>query len=212
MNKPKKPIIPMSDRVNELPSKEWLEELFEYRPEEGLFWKLRPLDHFKCEVDWYIWNKRFATKCAGNKAMKKRKHKRESFRDHSRVQLPLCKRGTLKSFAVHRIAFVLMGVELPYGTVVDHINGDAWDNRWINLRIATYQQNMHNKKGWGDRRKHKLPKGVYLGVEGRPCPFYSMIKVNGKYECLGYFHTIEMAREAYCKRAIEVHGAFVNLG
>ncbi len=206
-----KSLIPMRLRIVKLPPKEWLDNLFEYRPEEGLFWKLRPLKHFKAEVDWYIWNKRFARKMAGSRVRRKAKSG-TIFNDHSRVQIPIAGGGMLKTFSVHRVIYAMLEITIPDGKIIDHINGNAWDNRKVNLRIASHRQNMHNNKGWGDRRKHKLPKGVYIQPNRKTNPFYSMLKVNGKYERIGGFPTIEAAREAYCKRAVEVHGPFVNLG
>lgn len=51
---------------------------------------------------------------------------------------------TIGGQRAHRLAFQLMGVELPEDAVVDHINGDTLDNRWVNLRIANRKINAHN--------------------------------------------------------------------
>ena len=209
MQEPAKTVVPFRLRVNPLPAKEWLDELFEYRPEEGLFWKMRPLSHFKTEVDWAIWNTRYALRDAGAKV--KRLRNGHSVHDHRRVQVPLalgCKR--IMSFTVHRIAFAMMGVEIPAGMVIDHINGDAWDNRWSNLRISNHRQNVNNSGGWRTR-KHDLPKGVYFDPT-RAKPYYAMLKNGEKYLRLPNRHTIEEARADYCAKATELHGEFVNLG
>ena len=47
---------------------------------------------------------------------------------------------------VHRLAFKFMGVDIPEGLTVDHINRDTKDNRWCNLRIVTHRQNMSNRR------------------------------------------------------------------
>jgi len=48
-----------------------------------------------------------------------------------------------KVYKVHRLIFLYMTGEFP--TVdVDHINGDRTDNRWINLRLVTRQDNLRN--------------------------------------------------------------------
>ena len=46
-----------------------------------------------------------------------------------------------RDLAIHRIV-----MSPPKGMVVDHINGNALDNRKENLRVCTYSQNSCNKK------------------------------------------------------------------
>lgn len=48
--------------------------------------------------------------------------------------------------SAHRIAFDLMGVHIPDGMKVDHINGKRDDNRWSNLRLVTQGQNCRNAR------------------------------------------------------------------
>lgn len=197
-------------KISILPPKEWLEELFEYLPEKGLFWKLRPMSHFKAEVDWYIWNKRFATKEAGTKPTKMKHGVRR--REHRRVQLPMFLGGPVKQFSVHRVAFAMMGVEVPDGKIIDHKDENPWNNKWENLRIATPRQNCQNHKGWR-RRKHKLPKGVYVLLrKNKKRPYYAMLKFGEKYKRGPMRASIEEARQDFLGYAAEFHGEFLNTG
>ena len=49
-----------------------------------------------------------------------------------------------KRYNLHRLAFLFMGVDIPEGMQVDHINGIRHDNRWINLRLLTQSLNIQN--------------------------------------------------------------------
>ena len=89
----------------------------------------------------------------------------------------------------------------------DHINGNTLDNRRINLRICTHQQNMWNKP------ISKLNKSGYKGV------FYiksskmykASLKINNKLIIIGYFYFAKQAAKAYNEIAIKYHGEFANL-
>lgn len=96
-------------------------------------------------------------------------------------------------YAVQRlIAFCFMGLENIIGTqantngVIDHINGIKTDNRVVNLRLITVQQNTFNKhdvKGYTwNARANKW--------KGHLC-------VDAKYIHLGYFDTEQEAHTAY---------------
>ena len=61
-----------------------------------------------------------------------------------------------KKWLVHRLAFHLMGEEVP--EQVDHISGDKTDNRWCNLRPADYSINSRN------RPKYRNNKSGVTGV------------------------------------------------
>lgn len=48
-----------------------------------------------------------------------------------------------KKVSCHRLAFEIMGHEIPTGAVIDHIYGDKLDMRWAKLRILTHAENLN---------------------------------------------------------------------
>jgi HNH endonuclease len=106
-----------------------------------------------------------------------------------------------KMWRAHRLAFVLMGHDIP--EQVDHINLDRADNRWCNLRLATPSQNMANCKARGQLGL----KGAYR--HGRK--FRSYIRHNNRQLFLGTYPTPEEAHAAYRKAAAQLHGEFARV-
>jgi hypothetical protein len=69
---------------------------------------------------------------------------------------------------------------------IDHINGDRADNRIVNLREATRQQNQHNRtkaKGYSWKKNRNK--------------WHSQIRLNNKNINLGYFDKELEAKQAY---------------
>lgn len=54
--------------------------------------------------------------------------------------------GKWRIYSVHRIIWQMFHGDIPEGMVIDHINGDPWDNRITNLRLVTQKQNVQNAK------------------------------------------------------------------
>lgn len=101
--------------------------------------------------------------------------------------------------ALHR---ELLGVTDPK-IIVDHRNGDTFDCRRSNLRIATHQQNMANR---ANSKFRSLPKGVKRYGGG----FRASIQDHGQIIHLGCFYCPIEAAKAYDKAAIDIFGEFAR--
>jgi hypothetical protein len=96
---------------------------------------------------------------------------------------------------------------------IDHINGIKWDNRKINLRIATRSQNNMNTQ----KKKRKNPTSMFKGVhfdiaqKGKK-PWKAIIRAEGRSKTLGCFFNEIDAAKAYNQAAIKYFGefAFIN--
>lgn len=104
-----------------------------------------------------------------------------------------------RTVRMHR---VLMGE--PDGLLVDHWDGDGLKNTRSNLRLATYQQNVHNA------RISKSNTSGFKGVSWRKAngKWHAQIRVNGRQRNLGYFPTPESAHAAYCNASASLRGEF----
>lgn len=112
---------------------------------------------------------------------------------------------TIRTVAIHRAVLArILGRALERHEEVDHINGDVYDNRRSNLRPASHQQNMRNRK------IHRNNTSGYKGVtwHSHRKKWWARIRINGKQTSLGMYATKEAAHEAYCKAAEEHFGEF----
>lgn len=91
--------------------------------------------------------------------------------------------------------------------VVDHINGDIYDNRRDNLRVCSQSENTKN------RSKNKNNTTGYKGVslDKRYGKYRAQIAINGKYTGIGYFTTGLEAAKRYDEYAKKYHGQFAKL-
>lgn len=99
-------------------------------------------------------------------------------------------------YMAHRLAWFYMTGGWP-AQLIDHINGDARDNRWSNLRAATFAENQQNK-GPNSNNSTGI-KGVFLyryGEEKQYSCFRAHIEHKGKKYYLGSFKTVEEAAQA----------------
>jgi len=104
-------------------------------------------------------------------------------------------------YKAHRLAWLYMTGEMPTH-FIDHINGDRADNRFENLRQATWKENAHNQ-----RKPQKNNKSGFLGVTycAPLQKFKSTITNNKKLKHLGYFATPEEAHQAYLEAKRKIH-------
>lgn len=111
-----------------------------------------------------------------------------------------------EKYAAHRLAWLYMTGEEP-GILIDHVNGQRDDNRWENLRQATFAQNSANSTRQSNNTTGL--KGVSV-LPHSPNRWQAAIKRDGKNQYLGCFPTPELAHEAYMSAAKEAHGEFAT--
>lgn len=95
-------------------------------------------------------------------------------------------------YLASRLAFLYMTGAWPKN-LIDHINRQRDDDRWINLREADYTQNRSNRK----YPQRALPTGV--------CKRGSRYVASCCHVYLGKFDTVEAAEAAYQKAARELY-------
>jgi hypothetical protein len=111
-----------------------------------------------------------------------------------------------KKIYLHR--FLL---KAPPGKRVDHCNGDPLDNRKANLRLASHQQNMFNRRK-AHTYRGKPTASTFKGVtwERSRGRYKARIKKNGIYHYLGRFYDPRKAALAYDHAALEMFGEYAQ--
>lgn len=176
-----------------LPPIDLLRECFSYNQATGLlWWKHRPISHFKHKWDCHAFNKKYADKPATYTA------------GNGYIYVTV----NYSRYLAHRVIWKMVHGKEP-SKHIDHINGDPLDNRISNLREATQSQNLCNHAG--QRRSKTGLKGASPRSDN-PNIFVAQIRINGKQTRIGQFKTAEEAHAAYCKAAKELHGEFANFG
>lgn len=155
-------------------TQELLTQLFDYKDDGYLVWKLRPPEHFKA-LSYY---RCFKTESYGKVAgyyNKRIDSKREDF-GYWRVGITLG--HTVSHFKLHRLIFLLHKGYLPI--VVDHKDGDQTNNKIENLREGTHKNNSYNL-----RTPVNNTTG-YKGVTKSSCPKRARIPYKASIEFDGY--------------------------
>ena len=108
-------------------------------------------------------------------------------------------------YRAHRLAWLYVTGAWPHDQI-DHINRDRSDNRFINLREATQEQNnwnaglsIHNTSGF---------KGV--SKDRRSGRWEAHISLGNRKKFLGYFDRPEHAANAHRATAIRYRGVFAR--
>ena len=91
---------------------------------------------------------------------------------------------------------------------IDHINGNRDDNRIENLREATVAENRTNRTIQTNNKSGF--KWVYKHSQNRS--WVAEIRKNGRRVYQSCHPTPELAYEAACRAAKQIHGSFFNDG
>lgn len=108
-----------------------------------------------------------------------------------------------KNYLAHRLVFLFVLGRWPVG-VLDHINGDRTDNRFLNLRESSDALNAQNR-----RKARTGNTSGYLGVSwnSRRGQWVAQIQVDGKKKGLGYFDDPAVAHSVYLTAKRATHAA-----
>ncbi|MES1989258.1 MAG: HNH endonuclease signature motif containing protein [Pseudomonadota bacterium] len=106
-----------------------------------------------------------------------------------------------KRVRAHRLAYLIMTGDWPDG-ILDHANGVCSDNRWENIRFATYSQNHMNKKS---KRGLSGYRGV---VKARNGNWQAKLTVNKIVHSLGVYECPKAASDVVEAFAKEKFGKF----
>jgi hypothetical protein len=161
---------------------ERLREVLEYNPESG------------------VWVWRACTGSGGVGGWKAKPGKIAGSLDNNGYVVICIDRAIYKA---HRLAWLYMTGSWPRSTI-DHINLEPADNRWVNLREATYSQNNANRK------LVSLNKSGLKGVswDKRAGRWRAQSSAGGRSVYLGLYDTKEEASAAYRAWAKETFGEF----
>lgn len=156
--------------------------------------RLRHLIRYEPETGTFFLQNRFHKKLNGRMA-----HPTPSHDGYLRLSID----GAL--YAAHRLAWLYMAGEWPTQTV-DHANLVKSDNRWPNLRLASYSQQRANSR----KRADSSSPYKCVSWRHRQRKWAATVSMHGHRKHLGYFDTAEMAHAAYVAAAASLYGEFAR--
>lgn len=170
-----------------LPDADVLRKHLRYERSTGkLFWHSRPLSDFRLPAWGRYWNRRWAGKEAG------------SITDFGHYTVGLFG-GTYKA---HRIIWKMVtGKEPP--PVLDHRDKNPANNKWGNIRAATFGENFVN-------RSVVWCKAGHSGIRKRTYGWEARIHKDKKCIQIGTFKTKSLAIAARKKAEAELYGEFAQ--
>lgn len=177
----------------QLPSSPYLNERLDYKPLTGFcIWKTRPREHFRSSRAHSSWNAKHSGDCAGS-----------IFNDPSGIQYLKIKIDGL-TYLAHRVIWKMVTFSEP-PDFIDHHDGFGLNNKWENLREATEQTNVWN------RRTHRNNVLGIKGVRYRTSGHYE-VRVQSDGQCIyvGTFNSLEEAISERQRVSRELHGEFAS--
>lgn len=180
-------------------SPEVLARLLSYDQDTGkLFWLPRPIEYFRDGGGRYTAvraKKIFDTTFANREALTAKNTAGYA-------------RGNVfgRNLMAHRAAYCLVWGMWPKHQI-DHVNGIRDDNRWVNLRAATNQQNQYNCSS----AKGSISRFVGVTLCKRSLRWTAYICPDGTKVHLGNFSSEEDAARERDRAAKEMFGAYAKL-
>jgi HNH endonuclease len=172
-----------------LPPRDLVQQLLRYDPDTGhLWWLPRPQEMFVSKRGYAVWNANNAGKIAGGVHVA-----------NQRRTIVL----NYKLYFSYRLVWLLVRGE-PVPPRIDHIDGNALNDRIENLRAATQSQNLANA------RLRKTNKFGFKGIEMVGPKFGACIQFEGRKRWLGTFATVEEAAAARHEAASRLHREFAR--
>lgn len=146
-----------------------------------LYWKYRPLSHFKTKKSFSIWNAKYAGKEAGNEfvsSKSKTKYKRVTINN--------------EQFLCHRIIWIMHNGKIPSNMEIDHIDGNGLNNNINNLRLVSLSENRKNMPMQSNNSSGQV--GVRFNK--RQNKWVARIQIDKKEKFIGYFNSFDEAKNA----------------
>lgn len=155
------------------------------------------------------------------RALKLLSYEPESGKLKNRIYRPGCKAGTeagtvsngylqvqldMVFYKAHRVIWLMQTGKWPEHCI-DHRDGNRLNNRWENLREATWQQNALNRSHNSNNKSGV--KGVYPRSGGRT-KWYATIDYSGKRTFLGSFEDKSDAIKARIEAEQEIFGEWAR--
>jgi len=111
-----------------------------------------------------------------------------------------------QNYKLHRIIFLYHKGYMP--KLIDHINGDRYDNRIENLREANTYQNRQNSRIYSTSKSGV--KNVYWNSSMNK--WRVSMHINGKKHCFGHYTVLEEAKQVATSMRNKYFKDFANHG
>lgn len=187
----------MTPKTRRMPriSQATVRELLDYNPDTGIFtWKERGRRWFTSERIWKSTNLKIFGKRAGTTSTNRFGYQFRQIKIHG------------KTFSEHELAWIWMTND-PLPEEIDHVNRDATDNRWVNLRASSRSLNSRNLS-ISSTNTTGIPGVVWDKARGM---WKAQCKIGQKCKFLGRYEHIDEAAMASLEFRAE-HGFCIDHG
>ena len=110
------------------------------------------------------------------------------------------------TFPAHRIAWIYVRGQIPDDLEVDHVDMNGINNKFKNLRLATFTQQQMNRRALSNNKCGL--KGVHFVKRSRR--WCAQITIQNKRTWIGEFETVELAAQAYFSEAKKHYGEYAR--